>query len=311
MILTLILMLIVGLAWFAVAVLPSLAAGLATRSINAINRHLDRDESFLARRVPQGWAARLLDLPLIALLAIPLVLGLWAFFGILDEVADGDSLVDLDKIVFEFFRQLRSAPFDRAMIAITGLGDARVVMPVTLAGLLALAALKRGRAALYLMAATAGAGVFVAGVKRFIARPRPVSIYDGLAEYSFPSGHACMSVVLYGFLAILLMQAATPAWRRVIAFAALVLIAMISFSRVYLGAHWLSDVVAGLAFGVAWVALLTLLYLRGDAKPAPVPVFASVLLAAFAIAGYIHTNRDVAKETTRYAVPNLNSKTRP
>ena len=311
MILTLILMLIVGLAWLAVAILPSFAAGLTTRFITAINRHLDRDESFIARKVPHGWAARLLDLPLIALLAIPLVLGLWGFFGILEDVAEGGRIVDLDKAVFEFLAQLRSAAFDRAMIAITGLGDARVVMPVTLAGLLALTALKRWRAALYLMAATAGAAIFVAGVKRVIHRPRPVSIYDGLAEYSFPSGHACMSVVLYGFLAILLIQTSSPVWRRVIAFTALVLIAMISFSRIYLGAHWLSDVVAGLAFGVAWVALLTILYLRHEANPVPAGVFAAVLLAAFTIAVYIHTTRDVAKETSRYAVPNLNSKTRP
>ncbi|MEQ1697914.1 MAG: phosphatase PAP2 family protein [Hyphomicrobiaceae bacterium] len=311
MILTLIMMLIVAAAWLAVAVLPPVVAGLASRTIIAINDHLDRDESAIARRVPNGWAARLLDLPLIVLLAIPLVLGLWLFFGILEEVAEGDSIVDLDKVVFEFLRSLRSAPFDRAMIAITGLGDAHVVMPVTLAGLVALAGFKRWRAALYLMTATAGAAIFVAGVKRVIQRPRPVAIYDGLAEYSFPSGHACMSVVLYGFLAMLLVQAAVPGWRRVIAFATLLLIAMISFSRLYLGAHWLSDVAAGIAFGIAWIALLTILYLRHDAIPAPAPVFASVLLAAFVIAGYIHTTRDLAKETTRYAVPNLNSKPRP
>lgn len=311
MILTLILMLIIALTWLTVAVLPPFVAGLATRSITAINDHLDRDESAIARRVPQGWAARLLDLPLIVLLAIPLVLGLWLFFGILEEVAEGDTIVDLDTVVFEFLRSLRGAPFDRAMIAITGLGDAHVVMPVTLAGLLALTAFKRWRAALYLMTATAGAAIFVAGVKRVIQRPRPVSIYDGLAEYSFPSGHACMSVVLYGFLAMLLIQASSPAWRRTIAFATLLLIAMISFSRLYLGAHWLSDVAAGIAFGIAWIALLTILYLRHDANPAPAPVFASVLLAAFVIAGYIHTTRDVAKETGRYAVPILNSKPRP
>lgn len=311
MILTLILILIAVSAWLAATVLPSFVAGLATRSITAINRHLDSDESFIARLVPQGWAARLLDLPLIVLLAIPLVLGLWAFFGILDEVADGHSIVNLDRMVFDFLGSLRSAPFDRAMIAITGLGDANVVMPVTLAGLLALAAFKRRRAAVYLIMATVGAAVFVAGVKRVIQRPRPVSIYDGLAEYSFPSGHACMSVVLYGFLGMLLIQAAPPTWRRVIAFVTLLLIAMISFSRIYLGAHWLSDVAAGLAFGVAWIALLTILYLRQDANPAPAPAFAAVLLVAFAVAGYIHTTRDLAKETSRYAVPNLNPKTRP
>lgn len=303
MILTLIMLVIVVSVWITVAVLPSLATGIAHRTAAALQRYLDTDQSVLARMVPQNWTSRLLEIPLIALLCVPLLLGTWLFFGILDEVAEGDKLVDLDRLVFEFLRHLRTPMFDRLMIGTTALGDARVVMPVAAAGLAVLAVLQRWRAALYLVMATAGAAVFVAGVKRFIQRPRPVPIYDGLAEYSFPSGHASMSIVLFGFLAILLVQAAPPAWRRGIAFATLLLILMISFSRVYLGAHWMSDVAAGLGFGLAWLALLTMMYWRHVAQPVPPVLFATVLLATFFIAAIAHIKRDTATETGRYAIP--------
>lgn len=303
MILTLILVTIVAAVWVTVMILPALTASVASRTVAALQHYFDADQSVLARLVPQNWTSRLLEIPLVALLGIPLLAGTWLFFGILDEVAERDKLVDLDQIVFEFLRSLRSPVFDRLLIAITALGDARVVMPVAAAGLAVLAVLARWRAAVYLVMATAGAAVFVAGVKRFIQRPRPVSIYDGLAEYSFPSGHASMSVVLYGFLAILLAQAAPPAWRRAIAFATLLLIAMISFSRVYLGAHWMSDVLAGLGFGVAWVALLTIMYWRHVTEPVPPLLFAAVLLAAFAGSAAVHIRRDTVIETGRYAIP--------
>jgi membrane-associated phospholipid phosphatase len=303
MIMTLILLSIVASIWITVSILPALTTGIATRTVAALQRYFDADQNVLARMVPQNWTSRLLEIPLVALLAVPLILGTWLFFGILDEVAEGNRLIDLDRWVFEFFRARRNAPLDSLMITVTSLGDARVVMPVTLAGLATLIAYKRWRPALYLTMATAGAAIFVGGVKHFIQRPRPISIYDGIAEYSFPSGHASMSVVLFGFLAVLLAQGAPLAWRRVIAFAALLLILMISFSRVYLGAHWLSDVAAGLGFGVAWVALLTIMYWRHVTTPAPPAAFAAVLLSVFAIAATVHIVRDAPVEKSRYAIP--------
>lgn len=304
MILGLILVTLVASAWFGATVLPSMARTLAIRTVALIHGRLDRV-------LPPAWTATILELPLLAALAIPLILGVWAFFGILHEVGEGDGIVNLDKGLFQYLQQLRTAPFDQVMIAATGLGDHTVVLPVAAAGLLALAALQRWRAALYLLMATGGAVVFVAGVKRFIQRPRPISIYDGLAEYSFPSGHASMSVVLYGFLAVLLMQGAPPAWRRSIAFVALLLIGLIAFSRVYLGAHWLTDVLAGLAFGVAWIALLTIGYLRANPQPVPTALLAGLLVVVMVAADGRHIIRDGAHEASRYTVKTHPPQPRP
>ncbi len=95
-------------------------------------------------------------------------------------------------------------------------------------------------------------------------RPRP-DLDDPiltLTGYGFPSGHTMMASVLYGVVAACLC-AQTPDWRRrlLIVAAASVLIALIGFSRIYLGAHYLSDVLAALAEGLAWLSLcLTAVY---------------------------------------------------
>ena len=292
-----------ALAWIAAFVLPPLVApGLEAATV-ALHRRLDRGEGQLGRVLPKSWAAQAGEIPLIAALALALIAGTWAFFALLEDVVMGDPIVGLDKAVYAALQRLRDPAFDTVLVAITELGDSKVVMPVAAAGLAALLVMRRWRAALFVLIATAGAAAFVGGVKGVIQRPRPVQIYDGLVQYSFPSGHASMSIVLYGTLAFLLAYGAPVTWRRRVAFLALALVALIAFSRVYLGAHWLSDVLAGLAFGMAWVALLAMIYVRGRPAPVPASAFAGLLLVAIVAAGAVHMVNDLAKETGRYAIP--------
>jgi hypothetical protein len=108
--------------------------------------------------------------------------------------------------------------------------------------------------------------------------------------------------VLYGFLAFLIAREVRPASRAPVALGAAVLIFLIAFSRLYLGAHWLSDVLGGLAFGSAWLALLGLSYLRRPAERlAPGGLFA-VGCAALVLAGGFHIYGSHAADLQRYAV---------
>lgn len=94
-------------------------------------------------------------------------------------------------------------------------------------------------------------------LKSWFARPRP-QFADPLAValyYSFPSGHAMMSLIAYGLLAYFLLIGLRRAWMRVPAVAGLiVLIGLIGFSRLYLGVHYVSDILAGFAVGGLWLS---------------------------------------------------------
>ena len=101
-------------------------------------------------------------------------------------------------------------------------------------------------------------------LKYVFQRPRPH--FDdpllSLTSYSFPSGHTMTATVLFGVLAAYFLTT-TPDWRRrvVIVFVAGLLILLVGFSRMYLGVHYLSDVLGAMAEGLAWLALcLTLVY---------------------------------------------------
>jgi membrane-associated phospholipid phosphatase len=104
----------------------------------------------------------------------------------------------------------------------------------------------------------AGAQVLNAILKLMIARPRPV-FEDPLAvaaNYSFPSGHAMMSLVMYGLLAFFMMvhirNVVTP---LLITVTVVVLVILIGYSRIYLGVHFFSDIVAGYAAGIIWLTI--------------------------------------------------------
>jgi undecaprenyl-diphosphatase len=107
-----------------------------------------------------------------------------------------------------------------------------------------------------------GSVVLYDTVKVLVARPRPpvgqmVTSYSG---YAFPSGHATQAVAFYGMLAAL-VAVNTPSWAaKVAAWASAVGIwGLVGFSRLYLGVHWLTDVLGGFALGGLWLFALLLL----------------------------------------------------
>ena len=131
-----------------------------------------------------------------------------------------------------------------------------MVVFVPLVGVLLWRRRRRLLAVIWLVAGV-GAGVLNQALKNFYDRPRPVFkdpwVYE--SNQSFPSGHSLGSLVIFGLLAYLLALL-LPNWRgRVVAVAGTALLVfLIGFSRIYLGAHYFSDVLGGFCVGAAWLA---------------------------------------------------------
>ena len=242
----------------------------------------------------------------LALLTVLLIGAAWLFFGILEDVVSGDPLVFADGAIYHALQDLRTAPGDAMMIAITELGDTAVVVVVTIIVFLWLAWKRAWRTSVYWLVAIAGASALNTAIKVALHRTRPGELlYSGWSAFSFPSGHSTVNVVLSGFLAFLIAREIRPAWRLSVALGATTLIFLIAFSRLYLGAHWLSDVLGGLAFGSAWLALLGLAYMRQQAERIEPSGLLAVGCVALVLAGGFHIYRSHATDIDRYAVKSV------
>lgn len=239
----------------------------------------------------------------LALMALLLLGAAWLFFATLEDVVAGEPLVRVDSAIYNALEELRTSSGDAVMIAITELGDTAVVVAVTAGVFLWLAWKRAWRTAAYWLGAIAGASVLNTVIKVTLHRARPGELfYTGWSAFSFPSGHSTVNMVLYGFLAFLIGRSLSPAWRLPLAFGAGSLIFLIAFSRLYLGAHWFSDVAGGLAFGTAWLTALGFFYLRKPSEPLGAPGLLIAGCATLALAGGINVYRHHALDVERYAV---------
>ncbi|HEY1437259.1 MAG TPA: phosphatase PAP2 family protein [Casimicrobiaceae bacterium] len=153
---------------------------------------------------------------------------------------------------------VRATPLvSNAMAVVSFLGAPTTLTIVAVGGSLLLLYRRRRTEAAVLSIVVLGGNLLNFCLKHLIQRGRPV--FDdpifSLPTYSFPSGHAMASTVFYGLLAIYALANARQRYAAYFAIAAAVfMVALVSFSRVYLGLHYLSDVMAGIAEGIAWLA---------------------------------------------------------
>jgi len=199
---------------------------------------------------------------IIALLLV--AFAVWAFLEVADEVLEGETR-EFDESVLLAFRTPgdRSDPVGATWVEelardVTGLGSVVTLAFVTLATAGFLLLQRKRHLAIYLVLAvatgTAGSSLLKAGFGR--ARPDVVEHAHAVYTSSFPSGHSMMSAIVFLTLGVLL---ATALEKRVMQFYVLGLAVLITvavgISRVYLGVHWPTDVLAGWAAGCGWALL--------------------------------------------------------
>lgn len=214
-------------------------------------------------RTVVGAYPRRRELVLVAL-ALVFVLFTWSFAELADEVAEGDAH-RFDEAVLLALRSATDPAdpvgppwFEELARDFTALGGVGVLsfMTLAVAGFLALQG-KRHAAAYVLLAV--GTGLVAAMLlKHGYSRPRPALVPHGSYAFtsSFPSGHAMMSAVVYLTLGALLARFQRRLRLRFYLLGlAIALSLLVGATRVYLGVHWPTDVLAGWAAGAAWAAL--------------------------------------------------------
>jgi undecaprenyl-diphosphatase len=161
-------------------------------------------------------------------------------------------MLELDRDVSLWFALHRQAWLTQAMLLVSEAHGTVIVLAAT-AGIALWRAWRRDRNAVRALFVVPAAMLLNFGCKNVFQRARPV--FDDplvqLATYSFPSGHAIASTVFYGTLwALAMSRLRSRALRIAVTVAAVLLVLLVCFSRVYLGAHYPSDVMAGMALGL-------------------------------------------------------------
>ncbi len=210
------------------------------------------------------WLQRLLALGPLALCNLGILLfAVGVFFAVADEVREEEYLhveIDLLRLLRDPATGEPWGPSKMVEVArdITALGSAAVLVPVVafIVGFLLLS--RRFAAALFLAVASLGGATLNELLKTLYGRTRPdeaLRLVD-IDSLSFPSGHAMSSATIYLTVAVLLARLADRPREKVYVFAAALLLSFaVGFSRVYLGVHYPTDVVAGWAAGVAWAQM--------------------------------------------------------
>ncbi len=179
------------------------------------------------------------------------------FVELADEVGAGESLAEFDVALSAALREHISVATLRAFSIITHLGDGLVLFAIGLV-VFAVLAVKRLKLLAAAWAVTTLSGALLNRIlKAIFERSRPfhdhgLTVGEG---WSFPSGHASGSMLIYGLLAYVVVRSTPPVWHIPAALAGVALIIFVGSSRVLLQVHYLSDVLAGYASAAAWIAV--------------------------------------------------------
>lgn len=179
-----------------------------------------------------------------------------------EEVLEREAFV-FDTSLLLWLHKHANQSIDTVMLTITRFGNPNVVTFIVVVSLIILWQDNRQEAQTFALACL-GAFILNTGLKLFFTKPRPQlwKLLISEKSFSFPSGHALGSLVLYGFLAYIL-AIHYPKYSKIIYSLAVMAIAAIGLSRLYLGVHWPTDVIAGYGVGFLWLILcITMLKLQ-------------------------------------------------
>ena len=227
-------------------------------STNAGELRLGSDFISEALEALTTWAGSLLGALGIFLVAgvIVAAIGTWVFTEFAERVMSGGTQA-FDEAILRWISAHHSKALTDTMLEITTLGTGTVLVMIVCVAALFLTLTKHRYSALLLLVATGGGLILDMVLKLQFNRPRPHVFIWGTQAFgsSFPSGHAMGATITYSTVAYLAARLHRRAWARWLTMSvALLVILLIGVSRIYLGVHYPSDVLAGIIMGLAWAA---------------------------------------------------------
>lgn len=216
----------------------------------------------------------------------------------------GPDNIMVNDALYHLFRGMRTSGADNIMLNITLLGQKQVILPVVLAIFAWFILWKRWRAAFHTLALgiLAAGGAFV--MKHIIQSPRPWGIFESPETYSMPSGHVTLATAIFMGLAFLAAVSRPNKCNWPIYFTAIIMVLAVCISRLYLGAHWFTDVVGALLLSASVLLLIIISYQRKVEKPVKAIGIILISLATLTVTlGYYH-HRHFNQMQTSYAQMN-------
>ena len=236
----------------------------------------------------------------LAILAMCLIGIGWGWFALLAVVVTRRGPLMIDEQVHAFMAGLRNPLADRFMAGLASLGDLSILLPALLLSLGWLLWRRRFSAALHWLVAVTFGFVFTAFLGLSVEMPRPPTALSG---FGFPSIPVTMLTILFGFFAVLIareMPGRQRVWPYLVAGGA---VTLLGFARLYFGAHWLSDIVGGVLFGILWLLVLGIAYRRHIGRSFWMRPLATVFYVSFAVAALWHAPRSIDDVLAQFAPP--------
>lgn len=203
----------------------------------------------------------------------------------------GSDNIFINQAFLHFFRSMRTPFGDTLFSCISLLAEATVLLPVAFIFFAWLVWKKYWHTAWHVLALSLISAAGIKFFKTLILSERPWGILQSPLDSSFPSGHATLAITIFLGLALLLTKDRKPSYYRTFIYSiACTAIGAIGISRLYLGAHWFTDVISGILLGTAILMLIILSYNRKFEKPIPtkgiLTVFFLALLVSYSVNAY-------------------------
>jgi len=196
---------------------------------------------------------------------------IYAFLNLVEDLFDASDLLIFDKHILNIIEALRAPILNKIMLFITYLGNSEIVIIPFFIVLIILIILRKWRYFYSLLISFIGGEIFVYITKNVIGRQRP-SVINALTlekDFSFPSGHSYIAIAFYGLVIYFIFKILKSKVLKYFTLSiGIILILALGFSRLYLGVHWPSDVLASFASSAALLTMIiTFLEIKDKFRP--------------------------------------------